>query len=96
MNSKINLSLGSVAIAAKKLAGHHVERRTVAHAKNIMNIMLVHEHNLVPTTMIEMKCFCCRTCGTIYCQLCGKSIIPEADRNHKNVCMKNSKSKKSL
>ena len=57
MNSKINLSLGSVAIAAKKLAGHHVERRTVAHAKNIMNIMLVHEHNLVPTTMNKMKTF---------------------------------------
>jgi hypothetical protein len=87
VNSKINLFLGSVAIAVQKLAGHPVERRTVAHARNIMNIILVHEHNLVPTTMNEMKSFCCNTCGTIYCQLCGKSIIPMAARNHKNICM---------
>src|SRR5215469_13078812 len=87
VNSKINPSLSSIAIAAKKQAGQPVERRTVAHAKNIMNIMLAHEHNLVPTTMNEMKSFCCNTCGTIYCQLCGQPIIPMAARNHKNVCM---------
>jgi len=51
VNSKINPSLGSIAIAAKKLSGHPVEGCTVAHAKNIMNIMLVHEHNLVPATL---------------------------------------------
>jgi hypothetical protein len=67
VNSKINPSLGSIAIAAKKQAGHPVERRTVAHARNIMNIILVHEHNLVPTTMNETKSFYCNTCGTIYC-----------------------------
>ena len=83
VNSKINPSLGSIAIAAKKQAGHPVERRTVVHA----NIMLVHEHNLVPATMNQMKSFCCNTCGTIYCQICGKSIIPMAAPNHKIVCM---------
>jgi hypothetical protein len=59
VNSKINLSLGSVGIAVQKLVGHPVERRTIAHAKNIMNIILVHDH------MNEMKSFCCNTCGTI-------------------------------
>ena len=49
VNSKINPSLGSIAIAAKKQA--------VVHAKNITNIMLVHEHNLVPA-MNQMKSFC--------------------------------------
>jgi hypothetical protein len=87
VNSKINLFLGSIAIAAKKLYGYPVERRTVAHARNIMNIMLVHDHDLVPTTMNEMKTFRCNTCGTIYCQLCGKSLIPRATQNHKIVCM---------
>ena len=33
VNSKINPSLGSIAIAAKKQAGHPVERRTVVHTK---------------------------------------------------------------
>ena len=84
MNWKINLFLASTAIAAKKLC---VERRTFAHAKNITNIMLVHEHNLVTTTINEMKTFRCNTCGTIYCQLCGKSLIPRATQNHKIVCM---------
>ena len=84
MNSKINLFLGSIAIAAKKLYGYPVERRTVAHAKNIMNIMLVHEHDLVPTAMNKMKTFRCTT-GTIYCQLCGKSLIPRTTQNHKIV-----------
>jgi hypothetical protein len=87
VKSKINILLGSVAIAVQKLAGHPVERRTVANAKNIMNIMLVHEHDLVPATMNQMKSFRCNTCGTIYCQICGKSIIPMAARNHKIVCM---------
>src|SRR5215469_4453936 len=86
VNSKINPSLGSIAIAAKKQAGQPPERRTVVHAKNIMNI-LVHEHNLVPATMNQMKSFCCNTCGTIYCQICGKSIILMAAPNHKIVCM---------
>jgi len=88
VNSKINPSLGSIAIVAEKQAGHPVERRTVFHAKNIMNIMLVHEHNLVPATMNQMKSFCCNTCGTIYCQICGKSIIPMAAPNHKSSCKK--------
>ena len=67
MNSKINLFLGSVAIGVvQKLAGYPVEGRTVVHARNIMNIILIHEHNLVPTTMNEMKSFYCNTCGTIY------------------------------
>ena len=87
MNSKISLFLGSVAIAAKKLYGYPVEGLTVAHAKDIMDIMLVHEHNLVPTTMNEMNTFCCNTCGTIYCQLCGKSLVPRAAQFHKIVCM---------
>ncbi|MGC2575046.1 MAG: hypothetical protein WA364_26355 [Candidatus Nitrosopolaris sp.] len=87
MNSKISLFLSSVAIAAKKLYGYSIEGRTVAHAKNIMDIMSVHEHYLVPTTMNEMNTFCCNTCGTTYCQLCGKSLIPRAAQIHKIVCM---------
>ena len=80
MNSKISLFLGSVAIAAKKLYSCPVEGRMVAHAKDIM---LVHEHQLGLTTMND----CCNTCGIMYCQLCGKSLIPGATQNHEIVCM---------
>ena len=45
------------------------------------NEMLVHEHYLVPTTINEIKCFHCINCGTIYCQLCGKSIDASATQN---------------
>ena len=87
MNSKISLFLGSVAFAAKKLYGYPILTVRLPHAKNTMDIMLVHEHNLVPTTMNEMDTFCCNTCGTIYCQLCGRSLVPRAAQIHKIVCM---------
>jgi hypothetical protein len=44
--------------------------------------MSVHEHNLVPTIINEMEYFRCITCGTVYCQLCGKSLNASATQSH--------------
>ena len=39
-------------------------------------------HILVPTIINEMEYFRCITCGTVYCQLCGKSLDANATQNH--------------
>jgi hypothetical protein len=57
--------------------------RTVAHTKDIVNNMLVHEYNFVSSTVNEMKYFHCTTCGTFYCQLYGKSVDASATQNHR-------------
>ncbi|MGC2572030.1 MAG: hypothetical protein WA364_11010 [Candidatus Nitrosopolaris sp.] len=44
--------------------------------------MLVHEHYLVPSRINEMKYIHCISCGTIYCQLCGKSVDARAAQHH--------------
>jgi hypothetical protein len=44
--------------------------------------MLVHEHTPISTTINEMKYIHCITCGTIYCQLCGKSLDAGANQSH--------------
>jgi uncharacterized CHY-type Zn-finger protein len=44
--------------------------------------MLIHEHNLVPSTIKDMICLRCITCGTLYCQLCGNSLDADTTHNH--------------
>jgi hypothetical protein len=73
MSSKIGVSeTTSAGTAAWSSAA--VKRRTVSHTKNNVKIVSVHEHNLVPIIINEMRYFRCITCSTIYCQLCGKSL----------------------
>ena len=83
ISSKILLSLvdlfvfvpfSTVAIASKKLVP--VGRRTFARIKNIVNIRRVHENILFHQ---QSSVFIVNsTCGTIYCQLCGKSLYAGA------------------
>lgn len=73
MSSKIGVSeTTSAGTAAWSSAA--VKRRTVTHTNNNVKIVSVHEHNLVPIIINEMRYFRCITCSTIYCQLCGKSL----------------------
>lgn len=71
MSSKIYIETTSAGTAAWSAA---IKRRTVTHTKNNVKIVSVHEHNLVPIIINEIRYFRCITCSTIYCQLCGKSL----------------------
>jgi hypothetical protein len=81
MSSKIGVS-STTSTGAATWSAVADKRRTVGHAKNTVKITSVHEHNLVPTMINEMKYFHCITCGTIYCELCGKSLEASATHNH--------------
>jgi hypothetical protein len=59
-----------------------LRQQTPHAAKNTVKIMSVHEHNLVPTIINEMRYFRYITCSTIYCRLCGKSLEASATQNH--------------
>lgn len=37
-------------------------------------MLLAHEHDLVPYIKEELNCFQCLTCDKMFCQLCGKSV----------------------
>jgi hypothetical protein len=73
MSSKIGVS-GTASAGTAAWSSGAVRRRTVIHTKNTTKIMSIHEHNLVPTIINDMRYFRCITCSTIYCQLCGKSL----------------------
>jgi hypothetical protein len=75
--AKIGVS-GTTSAGTAAWSAAAVKRRTVTHTKNTVKIMSVHEHNLVPTIINEMRYFRCITCGTIYCRLCGKSLEASA------------------
>jgi hypothetical protein len=81
MGSKIGVS-GTTSAGTHAGSAAAVKRRTVAHTKNTVKIKPVHEHILVPTIINEMEYFRCITCGTVYCQLCGKSLDVNATQNH--------------
>jgi hypothetical protein len=87
MGSKIGVSgttgtTGTTSAGTATGSAAAVKGRTVAHTKNTVKIKSVHEHIFVPTIINEMEYFRCITCGTVYCQLFGKSLDASATQNH--------------
>jgi hypothetical protein len=76
MDSKISVYRTTSAVESPAT----LERRTLV--KNIVHVMLLHEHNLVPKKINETTYLRCTSCGTIYCQLCGNSLDESATQNH--------------